>query len=149
MNATDPYFASSMPPRQSLVWASAVRRQIGRWEPLVAKHTLMAIEPNLVPPPATRTTMTCAEHCQGETERHLLLVAAWNMLQAAELLRAPPNLDGSVKDELRQARGLVEHWRENMPVLNVTPRPRQPRHSTGKAFASRNPRAGPYSWWSW
>jgi hypothetical protein len=33
-----------------------------------------------------------------------------------------------------------------MPVFNVWPRVTKPRHPSGKDFAARNPRHGPYSW---
>lgn len=144
----DPYF-NSIPERQALVWASAVRRQLGRWEPLVAKHLLTTIEPSMTPQPEPRMTMTSEEYWQGEIERHFLLIAARNLLKAIDLMDHPPTVGTVIRAELIEARDLVEHWTENMPVFNVTPRPRQPGYRSGKDFASRNPEHGPYSWWSW
>jgi hypothetical protein len=50
---------------------------------------------------------------------------------------------------LIEGRDLQEHWTENMPVFNVTPRPAQPKYPTGKAFADRNPRSDPYWQFAW
>jgi len=37
-----------------------------------------------------------------------------------------------------------------MPVFNVGPsRPKAPPRPSGKRFATRNPRHGPYCWWAW
>lgn len=36
-----------------------------------------------------------------------------------------------------------------MPVFNVTPRVAEPPHRSGKDFADRNPKRGPYSWLGW
>lgn len=147
---TDPYFADTiMPWRQALLWASAVRRQLGRWEPLVAKHCRVMNDRSLSPKPAVPTTMTTEEMWQGEIERHFLLVAAHDLLKAIDLLDAPPAVDATVRAELTEARDLVEHWVENMPHFMVSDRPGSPGYKTGKNFAARNPRAGPYNWWSW
>ena len=48
----------------------------------------------------------------------------------------------------RGARSL-EHWTENMPIFNVTPRSHVPRYRSGQDFAGRNPRNSPYGWWNW
>jgi hypothetical protein len=144
---TDPYFDDY--DRPILYWASAVRRQLGRWDPLIAKHTLMKLESNLKPPPTVRTTMAPEDYWQGEVEHHFLLIAAGNLLKAIDLLPNPPSIEQVVRDELKEARDLNEHWVENIPVFNQTPRPRDPGYPSGKRFAARNPRAGPYNWWMW
>ena len=144
----DPYFDSA-PERQALVWAGAVRRQLGRWEPLVAKHLLTMMEPNMTPRPIPPTTMRSEEYWQGEVERHFLLIAARNLVKAIDLMDPRPKVDAVVRAELIETRDLVEHWTENMPVFNVTPLPRRPGYRSGKDFAARNPDHGPYCWWSW
>lgn len=66
------------------------------------------------------------------------------------MLDNPPVIDEVVGAELREARDLNEHWEDNMPVFNVGPtRPKEPARSSGKRFADRNPRRGPYCWWAW
>jgi hypothetical protein len=68
-------------------------------------------------------------------------------------LNLPPAAKVSVEltlhAELIAGRDLVEHWAENMPVFNVTPRVEQPKHRSGKQFATRNPGRGPYGQISW
>jgi hypothetical protein len=77
-------------------------------------------------------------------------VAARNLLRALDL--EPPSglaIDPTIRAELREGRDLVEHWPENLPVFNVTPRREDPPRPSGKAFAARNPQHGPYNWLSW
>jgi hypothetical protein len=93
--------------------------------------------------------MRSDDYWQGELERHMLLIAARNLVKAIELLDCPPVVDPVVRAELIETRDLLEHWTENMPVFNVTPRPRQPGYRSGKDFAGRNAEHGPYCWWSW
>lgn len=86
----------------------------------------------------------------AEVERHFALIAARNLIRALDL--DPPSsveLDCIVRSELIEGRDLHEHWDDNMPVFNVTPRPSEPRRRSGKSFAQRNPRKGPYSWLGW
>lgn len=147
-SARDPYF-DALPERQALLWAAAVRRQLGRWEPLVAKHLLTTLEPSMIPAPPVATTMGGDEIWQGDVERHFLLIAANNLLKSIPLMEQPPAVDPILQAEIQETRHMVEHWDENMPVFNVTPRPAQPRRSAGKSFAARNPQRGPYCWWSW
>jgi hypothetical protein len=58
-------------------------------------------------------------------------------------------VDPLLRAELIEGRDLHEHWPENMPLFNVTPRPAQPTHRSGKDFAARNPKRGPYWWLGW
>lgn len=144
----DPYFNNSNE-RPVTFWASAVRSQLGRWDPLVAKHTKMVLERNLASPPAVPTVMEPDEYWRGEMERHFLLIAIGHLLQAIDLMDNPPRVEPIVRSEVKEARDLNEHWVENMPVFMVTPRQRGPGYRSGKDFANRNPQAGPYNWWSW
>jgi len=48
-----------------------------------------------------------------------------------------------------EAPDLLEHWKENMPIFQTSPRPADPSHRIGTEFADRNPTLGPYNWWSW
>jgi hypothetical protein len=145
----DPYF-DTMPERQPLVWASAVRRQLERWEPLVARHVLAGLQKHQSPSPEQPISFGLFEMWQGESEHHFLLVAAGQLLKGLGMLDAPPKIGEVVASELREARDLNEHWEDNMPVFNVGPaRPKEPPRPSGKRFADRNPRHGPYCWWAW
>jgi hypothetical protein len=139
-----------MPERQPLVWAAAVRRQLERWEPLVARHALSLVQKYLNPPPEHPVSIDVLQMWEGEGEHHFLLVAAGQLLKGLAMLDDPPVIDQIVASELREARDLNEHWEDNMPVFNVGPtRPKEPARSSSKRFAERNLRHGPYSWWSW
>jgi hypothetical protein len=37
----------------------------------------------------------------------------------------------------------------NLEVFNTLPRVKQPGHRSGKSYAARNPRHGPYDWLAW
>jgi hypothetical protein len=138
---TDPYFNDRMVLRMRLFWTVATRRQLERWEPLVAASVRDSWE--------GRET-DGADVWRAAVEHHFALVAARNLLRALEL--DPPStvsVDPTLRDEVTEARDLHEHWPENMPVFNVRPRPTQPRYPSGQRFAARNPEHGPYSWLSW
>jgi hypothetical protein len=138
---TNDYFDERMLNRQRLLWAIATRRQLERWEPLVA---------------AALRTHSAGQQPDGEDvwsaeiEHHFALVAARNLVRALELAPAASvSIHPTLRAELIEGRDLHEHWLENMPVFNVTPRPTQPRHRSGKDFAARNPKRGPYWWLGW
>lgn len=136
------YFNDVSLTRQLLLWAVAARRQLERWEPVVAAHVRadLGVGPRLAD----------AEIWQGQIEHHFAIVAARNLLHAIDLANS---YGITVKPELRQelieGRDLLEHWKENMPIFNTTPRPAEPKYTSGKRFAARYPRRTPYSWLSW
>src|SRR5215216_602583 len=118
--------------RQRLLWGIATRRQLERWEPLVASNLRAHLAGR---PPAG------ADIWSAEIEHHLALVAARNLIQALELAPAASvSVDPTLRDELIEGRDLHEHWPDNMPVFNVTPRPAEPPYPSGKRFAARNPK---------
>jgi hypothetical protein len=132
----DDYFDATMVNRQRLLWAIATRRQLERWEPIVAA---------LVRDGFASRPLAGADVWSAEVERHFALVAARNLFRALDLPpRTNVTVDSTLRSELIEGRDLQEHWTENMPVFNVTPRPTQPKYPTGKAFADRNPRSDPY-----
>lgn len=135
----DDYFDKTMVNRQRLLWSVATRRQLERWEPLVA--SVVRVSP-LVP--------DCVTVWSAEMEHHFALIAARNLIRAVELPQpmAVP-VDDTLRAELIEGRDLHEHWVENMPIFNVTPRPDQPKRRSGKDFAMRNPEHGPYWWLDW
>jgi hypothetical protein len=133
------YFDATMVNRQRLLWAVATRRQLERWEPLVA--SVLRVDP--VVPDGGTVWAAAIEH-------HFALVAARNLFRALDL--DPPMkvaVDPTLRAELIEGRDLNEHWPENMPIFNVTPRTAQPQYRTGKDFAARNPDRGPYWWLDW
>jgi hypothetical protein len=137
------YFGELMVNRQRLLWAIATRRQLERWEPYVAASVREGF--------ARRGgDIPSADIWAAATEHHFTLIAARNLMRALELDPASRvAIDPIMRAELIEGRNLNEHWDENMPIFNATPRPRQPAHPSGKAFAARNPRAGPYDWLAW
>lgn len=124
--------------RQRLLWTIATRRQLERWEPIVAAGVLGSF---------AKRVLDGADVWSAEIEHHFALIAARNLLHALEL---PPAtsvpIDPTLRAELIEGRDLHEHWRENLPLFNVNPRPADPSHRSGRDFAARNPDRGPY-WW--
>jgi hypothetical protein len=122
--------------RQRLLWTIATRRQLERWEPVKAAIVLDFLRGRQPDGP---------DIWSAEIEKHLALVAAVNLLRALDL--SPPtavSIEPILRAELKEGRDLVEHWPDNMPVFNVSPRVQQPPRSSGKSFAARNPRRRPY-----
>jgi hypothetical protein len=137
----DDYFDDLALDRQRLLWAVATRRQLERWEAIVAT----IIDAHLY-----RRPPTGQDFWSAEIERHFALIAARHFLRAVEL--PPPmriSVDPVLRAEVIEGRDLNEHWAENMPIFNVTPRPATPSRRSGKDFAERNPRRGPYSQSNW
>jgi hypothetical protein len=140
--ATDDYFDELMVNRQRLLWVIATRRQLERWEPIVAEIVREGMAGH--PPDG-------ADVWSAEIERHFSLLAARNLFRALD--RPPPattvSVDPTLRAELIEGRDLHEHWVENMPVFNVSPRVAQARYPSGKRFSARNPDSGPYSQFAW
>ena len=127
------YFDDVMINRQRLLFAIATRRQLDRWEPIVAAHVRRLMGDRQLDDP---------DIWAAEIEHHFLLIAARNLLRALEL---PPStnvtVDQTLRAELIEGRDLHEHWTENLPIFNVRPRPAQPPRRSGRDFAARNPDA--------
>jgi hypothetical protein len=136
---SDPYFDELMVNQMRLRWAVATRRQLERWEPLVAAFA--------------RSQLNCGPHGRADTwaawmEHHFALVAARNLLRALDLTpTAGVSIDPTMSAEIIEGRDLHEHWPENMPVFNVSPPPAKPPRRSGKEFATRNPSSGNYPYW--
>jgi hypothetical protein len=135
---TGDYFDQGTVERQRLLFAVATRRQLERWEPIVASHVRLLW---------ANGKLDGMDIWSAEIEHHFLLIAARNLCRALDL---PPAtsvaIDPTVRAELIEGRDLHEHWDENVPIFNVTPRPADPPRRSGKEFAARNPKTGPY-WW--
>lgn len=135
------YFDETMVNRQRLFWTVATRRQLERWEPLVATFTDALIQKRDPDPIVVWA---------AKGEHHFALIAARNLLHALDLdPETAVAIDATVRAELIEGRDLHEHWVDNLPVFLVTPRRAEPPRRSGKAFAERNPDRGPYSWLSW
>ena len=135
---SDEYFDPVMVNRQRLLWSVAVRQELERWEPYVARNVHLHLVDK-------RPGLAGDEVWQAQIEHHLLLVAANNLLTAIDL-KGPHSVrvQQTTRDELVQARDLHEHWRENMPIFNVTPRQRQSKYRCAQAYAARYSRRSPY-----
>jgi hypothetical protein len=135
------YFDERMLNRQRLMWTIATRRQLERWEPLVAAFVRAKSTGGLVD----------ADVWAAQAEHHFALVPAHHLFLALDLdppLRVPGD-DAELRAEVKQGRDLHEHWVENMPVFNVRPLVAEPGHKSGRDFAARNPDRGPYWWLGW
>ncbi len=127
---------------QLLLWAVAVRQQLERWEPLVAAHIKAAFNAG--------SPLTESEIWQGQIEHHFALVAARNLLHAIDLAQNHGiTVDADLRQEIIEGRDLLEHWKENLPIFNVTPRPAEPKYRSGKSSAARHPNRSPYYWLHW
>lgn len=118
----------------------ATRRQLERWEPLVAAHVRSQWGGSPFP---------SALVWEAATEHHFALIAARNLLRAIDLPGSGVSVDATTSAELIEGRDLHEHWVENLPIFNVHPRPGDPPRRSGQDFATRNPDAGPYWWFRW
>jgi hypothetical protein len=135
------YFDGLMVNRQRLLWAIATRRQLERWEPIVAASVREDFGDRTFPD---------VDIWLGEIERHFVLVAARNLMRALELDPASTvAIEETMRDELIEGRDLVEHWPDNLPVFNVRPRSGPPPRRSGQEFAKRNPERSPYNWLQW
>lgn len=136
------YFDGTMINRQRLLWTVATRRQLERWEPFVATAVFLG---------SSNRHLDDSRIWLAELEHHFTLIAARHLLRALEL---PPvsgvPLDSTLRAEIIEGRDLHEHWVENLPVFNVSPRESHVlRHRSGKEYDARNPHTGPYDWLRW
>ena len=127
--------------RERLVWTVATRRQLERWEPLVALSVRRSFDDQ---------QLEKADIWAAEIEHHFLLIAGRHLLQALDLdPMSNVSVDPTLRNELKEGRDLHEHWFDNLPVFNVRPRVQQPPRKSGRDFAARNPERGPYWWLGW
>lgn len=141
MTVADPYFDERMINRQRLLWTVATRRQLERWEPIVAAVLLGSFG---------KREPAGADVWSAAIEHHFALVAARNLLRALDLGPTSVSVDPTLRAELIDGRNLHEHWaeNENMPVFSVKPRVAVPRRSA-ESFDKRNPGRSPYWWLGW
>jgi hypothetical protein len=111
------YFDEMMVDRQLLFWAIATRSQLERWEVCVAE--IISVELQSDKPSGQLIWRSQAEH-------HFMFLAARNLVRAVEIA-AESSIEGTLAENLKDVRDLLEHWDENMPVFNTRPRGVPPR----------------------
>lgn len=135
------YFDAPAARRQILFWIVATRRQMDRWEPLVAEFLRHQLR---------REQLPAELIWQGEAERHMAIIAARNLVRCVqELPHSVATLDASLAQRIEDARNLLEHWDENAPIFNVTPTQERPPRRSGQRFLEQQPGRSPYCWWAW
>jgi hypothetical protein len=126
---------------ERMFWAVATRQPLDRWEAAIA-HLLgqqlagQKLDPTIV--------------WSARIDRHFALIAGRQLMRALDL--QPPStvdVDPTLRSELIEGRDLNEHWEDNMPIFQVTPRQGEPRHRSGKSYAERNPERSPYGFIDW
>jgi hypothetical protein len=126
--------------REVLIWVIGARRQLDRWEPLVARHTALSMLKREVP---GRLAWDL------DIEHHLAIVACGQLrsaLDAADGKIEP--MPAALAGELTMLRNLHEHRDENRarfaniwkPILS---------HRTAKQFAAAHPLRSPFGFWTW
>jgi len=139
-DTTNDYFDDLAIQRQLLLWVTATRRQLQRWEANVAAIVHFGLQSH---EPSGRLVW------EAEIERHLAFVSARNLLRAIDLAQPHIRVDTGFEEMLRVVRDLLEHWDENMPVFNVHPQRRPAPRRSGKLFKAKNEGQTPYSAFAW
>lgn len=135
------YFDERLACSQIQTWAAATGMQLDRWEPLVAQAVLDGFDSTGRP---AKTLIW-----QARVEHHFCLVAASHLLVSLNMSQLRVSVPQPLRDELKEVRDLHEHWKDNMPVFNITSRTNQPQYPSGRAYAARNPTGSPYWWLRW
>lgn len=126
--------------REVLIWVVGARRQLDRWEVLLAKHTSLGLLQKESPQRL---------YWDLDIEHHLALVACGQLHNA--LAQAEGKIDpmaDPLAQELTMLRHLHEHRDENLPRFANASDPTLD-HKTAQAFAQRHPRRSPFGFWSW
>jgi hypothetical protein len=120
-SVTREYFDETMVNRQRLLFAIATRRQLERWEPLVAKSVRLGLY--------EKRQLDSADIWAAEIEHHFLLIAARNLFRALEL--PPPtniSIDATLRSELPFQMG-CGRWFTGQPGAGYA-------YSSGTSFAA-------------
>ena len=141
-NREDSYIGEK---RSILIWVGAAIQQLHVWETALATDFVRSWKKE---PADGRVLWNIYIH------HHFLIVALNHMLTALDAATGKGiyhiKIDPTVRAEIRETRDLLEHWKENAPIFNTHPRPKQPKHPSGKNWANRNPPpARPYSAIRW
>lgn len=135
------YFDEESVARQVLFWSVGARRHLELWEERVASWIRVNLKDQQAIPDGQLVWAAALD-------RHLVFVCMRNVLRALDLAKKPPRLERKFTAAIKNVRDLLEHWDENMPVFNVSPRG-SPKRKSGQAFAADNPYDTPYGSMSW
>lgn len=126
--------------RQVMLWVQATRRQLRRWEVCVARFNaalLAARDPDAL------------DIWSAEIERHLVLVAARNLVVAVRNAHGRfGELPKEMVTDLTDLRNVHEHWDEHRPAFADHRNP-GPLRLSGASIATRHPRQDPYASLAW
>ena len=127
--------------RQVLLWTIATRQALERWEASVASAIRLDAYEKRKPPGRL--------FWAAEIDRHWTFIAARNLFRALATIDLGIQVDTELQKAVIQHRDLLEHWDENMPVFNVSPRQTTPPRRSGEEYASDNPDFSPYGQIRW
>ena len=129
----------TMQDRQTMLWVIATRRQVRRWEIVLARW-LKAKSDRTADP---------GNIWLAQIEWHMALVAANNLVRAVANTRGRvAAIPEDLAIDIRTHRDLLEHWDEQSPAFYNKASP-GPLERSGKHFANRHPGGDPYWWLSW
>jgi hypothetical protein len=132
------FFESSID-RQLLFWEIVTRRQLEHWEHSVAEIVRLGLQ---------STSLPGSLVWLAEADRHLVFVAARNLLRAAQL-EQEALFDQGIAENITNVRDLLEHGEQNMPVFNVSPQRGIPPRQSGRNFSAQHPGKSPFSSFAW
>jgi hypothetical protein len=131
----------TMQDRQIMLWVIATRRQVRRWEIVLARWLKADLKSD--------TSADPSDIWQAQIEWHLALVAANNLVRAVANTRGRISaMPEDLATDIRNHRDLQEHWDEQWPAFYNKANP-GPLERSGKKFANRHPRGDPYWWLGW
>lgn len=134
------FFDSSFGVRQVLFWAVATRRHLELWE----THVARIVADDLMGRKSSGQLIW-----NSQLDRHMTIICLRNVLRALDVAEDPPEVPSVVANTVKNVRDLLEHWDENMPIFNVTPRREEPPRTSGKDFAKAHPNQSPYYGINW
>lgn len=134
------FFSGLSGARQVLFWVVATRRHLELWD----EHVARIVAEDL------RSRESDGQLIwDSQLDRHLTIVCLRNVLRALDVVENPPEVPSGIGETIKNVRDLLEHWDENMPIFNVSPRKAEPPRPPGKDFAKTHPDQTPYYGISW
>ena len=125
--------------RDVLLWCVGTRRQLDRWERLLAEVLHLDLNEQAKPDRLW---------WELQIERHFLLVAADNLRRALDRAGPACSLDSSLAEDLRLLRNLHEHWDQQQDVFSDPANP-GPLKMSAVDFVRRHPGKSPYGFFNW
>lgn len=130
-----------MQDRQVLLWAVGARRQIRRWEIIVAEIVRAGF--------TNHNNAPSALHWLVEIERHFALLAVNHLRLAVKSADGRyTKMRSGMAANIENHRDLHEHWDEQRSAFYNRENP-GPLRQSGKTFAARHPGRSPYSPYNW